>query len=72
MGYIVSAKGIHVDEDTVRTICEWQTPKMVGEDRSFLDLATFYRRFIYNFSAIITPSMECLKRGKLNWGEGAT
>ena len=41
LGYVVSAKGIEVDEEKVKAIKEWPTPKSVSEVRSFQGLASF-------------------------------
>ena len=59
-----------IDPTKVEAVTEWKAPTSVGEIRSFLGLAGYYRRFIENFSKIAKPMTELLKKDtKFNWTE---
>jgi hypothetical protein len=70
LGFVVSAQGIQVDEEKVRAIQDWPSPTSVGNVRSFHGLASFYRRFVKDFSSLATPLTEVIKKNVgFRWGE---
>jgi hypothetical protein len=64
---VVSNQGIYMNENKVEAILNRPVPKSMADVRSFHGLATFYRRFIKGFSAVVAPLTNCLKQPVLEW-----
>lgn len=63
-GHKVSSKGIQCDPSKIKSVKNWPVPRNVTEIRSFLGLAGYYRRFIFNFSSIASPLTKLTRKGK--------
>ena len=63
-GHYISAEGITVDPRKISTIKDWPASTNVSEVRSFLGLASYYRKFVPGFSAIATSLTSLLHKDK--------
>ena len=66
LGFFISVDGLKMDPENVKAILEWPTPENVGEVRSFHGLASFYRKFISNFSYVCNAMIETMRGNKRN------
>ncbi|XP_078431100.1 uncharacterized protein LOC144702945 [Wolffia australiana] len=71
LGFILSARGVAVDLSKVEAIVTWPKLKSIHDVRSFIGLATFYRRFIPGFSGITAPITDILKGDQFEWTNAA-
>ena len=55
LGHVISRDGITMDPSKIEAIVNWAVPTNVSEVRSYLSLASYYRRFVEGFSRIATP-----------------
>jgi tRNA(Ser,Leu) C12 N-acetylase TAN1 len=62
LGYVVSRDGISASPDKVRAVRKYPAPKDAKDVRSFLGLASFYRRLVPKFAEIAKPLTELLKK----------
>lgn len=64
LGYLVDNQGLKVDPDKVEAILKIPTPTCVRDVRRFCGMASWYRRFISDFSSITEPLTSLLKKRK--------
>jgi hypothetical protein len=70
LGFVVSKRGIEVDEEKVKAIQEWPTPTTISQVRSFHGLSSFYRWFVRDFSSLAAPLTEVIKKNvSFKWGK---
>ena len=64
LGHVVSEDGVQTDPDKCKAVREWGVPKSRKEVKSFLGLASYYRRFIKGFAAIARPLHQISNKGQ--------
>jgi hypothetical protein len=67
LGYVVSRDGITAAPDKVEAVQQYPEPRNAKDVRSFLGLASFYRRLIPKFAEIAKPLTELRKDVQFKW-----
>lgn len=70
LGFKVGRDGVKPMEDKVKAVMDFPAPRTLTQLRSFLSLASYYRRFIEGFSTIAGPLNELLQKKTVwRWGK---
>jgi hypothetical protein len=64
LGYVVDARGLRTDPEKVQAILNFPVPTSKKELKRFLGTATWYRRFVPNFSTVAGPLNKLTSNGK--------
>ena len=62
LGHTVSEEGVRPNNDKIKIIQQWPTPRSEKEIRQFLGLLGYYRRFIKDFAKIVKPLTKLLRQ----------
>jgi len=70
LGFVVSGSGLQMDPEKARAIVDWPRPTSRKEVQQLLGLWNFYRRFIHNFSGLVSPITDLLRQDvNFHWGQ---
>jgi len=70
LGVVIGLEGIKMEEEKVKGVLEWPTPKCIKDVQKFLGLANYYCRFIEGFALVARPLHNLVKKDqKWNWTE---
>ena len=64
LGVMIRPKEIKIEEDKVRGVQDWLTPKYVKDVQKFLGLANYYYQFIKDFIFIARPLHDMVKKNQ--------
>ena len=62
LGHVVSAEGVRTHPKKSKAVSDFPTPLSVKDVRSFVGLASYYRKFIPNFSKVAGPLHALTKK----------
>ena len=70
LGVVIGPEGIKMEEEKVKGVLEWLTPKCVKDVQKFLGLANYCCQFIEGFASIARPLHDIVKKDKKwDWTE---
>lgn len=63
--HIISIHGVSMDPAKVTAVSTWPTPTNCKQQRSYLGLASYYRKFVHHFAVMAEPLTNLLKKHSL-------
>ena len=64
LGVVIGPEGIKMEEEKVKGVLEWLTPKCIKDVQKFLGLANYYHRFIEGFVTVERSLHDMVKKDK--------
>jgi len=64
LGVVIGPEGIKMEEEKVKGVLEWLTPKCIKDVQKFLGLANYYHRFIEGFATVARLLHDMVKKDK--------
>ena len=62
LGVVIGPEEIKMEEEKVKGVLDWLTPKCIKDIWKFLELANYYHQFIKNFASIARPLHDMVKK----------
>ena len=70
LGVVIGPEGIKIEEEKVKGVLNWPTPKCVKNVQKFLELVNYYCQFIEGFASIARLLHDMVKKDqKWDWTE---
>ncbi|XP_066433995.1 uncharacterized protein [Eleutherodactylus coqui] len=60
--YIISPNGLSMDPNKIKAILDWPIPRNLKKVQCLIGFANFYRKFIKDFSKVISPITSLTKK----------
>ena len=70
LGHVMSTSNVSINPEKVKAVMSWERPKSVFEIRCFMGLEGYYRRFIEDFSQLVSHMMRLTQNEvKFEWND---
>jgi hypothetical protein len=69
LGHIINGTTTRMQEEKIRAIQDWPTPKQTKDIEEFRGLAGYYRQYVNKFTDLMEPLNEKIRTRTFSWGE---